>query len=179
MIRIVTAVIRRTLRSFALYGGLVLSVAVTALVWSLFNASFTGAPSQPLATGAGERANAPAALENAGWGREALVVGEDEPRWSPISVANACGLGASSCFKCHNGTRASAPRMDKGTAPWHVDHKAVNYSCAGCHHGNPRLLKKELAHSEMVVDPRVKLETSCGTCHKSEDLSQLAKSYAR
>ncbi len=69
---------------------------------------------------------------------------------SPIALANACGMGASSCFKCHNGTRAAAPKSDKATDPWHPDHKTVNDSCVGCHNGNARLMKEEMAHAKML-----------------------------
>lgn len=37
------------------------------------------------------------------WGAEALqVVSDQAQQLSPIAIANACGLGASSCFRCHN-----------------------------------------------------------------------------
>jgi hypothetical protein len=93
----------------------------------------------------------------------------------PIRVANACGLGASSCFRCHNGKRAAAPGHD----PWHVQHKTVNYSCAGCHKGNPRLMKEELSHKGMVADPRTQPETSCFNCHKSADAQSLVDTYQK
>ena len=67
-----------------------------------------------------------------GWGNEALkAIHANVASYSPIRLANACGLGASSCFKCHNGSRAKAPASDPKTAPWHVQHETVNYSCAG------------------------------------------------
>jgi hypothetical protein len=112
-----------------------------------------------------------------GWGAEALAV-DATPAWSPIAAANACGMGASSCFKCHNGSRAPAPKADKQTAPWHIDHKTVNHSCAGCHKGNARLIKQELAHKDLVKDPRTDTQT-CATCHKGGNVAELVKTYQR
>lgn len=111
-----------------------------------------------------------------GWGADALVA--DTPVWSPIHAANACGMGASSCFKCHNGSRAVAPTQDRQQAPWHVEHKAVNQSCSGCHRGNARLIKKELAHKDLVQDPRTETAT-CATCHKGGNVAELVKMYQR
>ncbi len=87
-------------------------------------------------------------------------------------------MGASSCFKCHNGSRAPAPKADKQTAPWHIDHKTVNHSCAGCHKGNARLIKQELAHKDLVKDPRTDTQT-CATCHKGGNVVELVKTYQR
>ena len=137
---------------------------VVALAWSL-------AGSSP------ERADAPGtpAAQPAGWGAEALSDVRDLMRSvSPIAEANACGMGASSCFKCHNGTRAAAPSQEK----WHTDHKSVDNSCVGCHKGNPRLIKKELAHTEMVKDPRPKVAEMCaelpqvGRCRSQSEVLQ-------
>jgi len=102
------------------------------------------------------------------WGAESLMdIQEGLSKISPIALANACGMGASSCFKCHNGKRATAPNMDPAKAPWHVQHKKVNNSCVGCHKGNPRLMKEDLAHAGMLKAPRSGAE-SCGSCHKSD-----------
>lgn len=110
-----------------------------------------------------------------GWGHEALADVQERMREvSPIGLANACGMGASSCAKCHNGTRAGAPKAEK----WHTDHKTVNDSCVGCHRGNPRLMKADLAHAKTVVDPRKAPET-CATCHKSDDMSKLMAAYQK
>jgi hypothetical protein len=109
-----------------------------------------------------------------GWGYEALRT--PAPSWSPIPVANACGLGASSCFKCHNGQRAPAPKMDKTGGLWHSQHMHVNDDCVGCHAGNPRIIKKELAHEGLVKDPRTKPER-CDSCHKGQDTVALMKQY--
>jgi nitrate/TMAO reductase-like tetraheme cytochrome c subunit len=115
-----------------------------------------------------------------GWGAEAtMALAENASRLSPISLANACGLGASSCFKCHNGKRAPAPTSDPAKAPWHADHAKVNNSCVGCHKGNARLIKKELAHADMVKDPRPKAAELCASCHKSGNLADLTKAYAK
>jgi hypothetical protein len=111
------------------------------------------------------------------WGGEALAaVAERAFEWAPIPVANACGIGASSCFKCHNGSRAAAPKADLASSPWHPQHKTVNNSCAGCHAGNARIIKKEIAHTGLVKDPRASSE-ACGKCHQAGNAADLLKSY--
>lgn len=113
-----------------------------------------------------------------GWGSESLSQVYDAlSDISPISLANACGLGASSCFKCHNGKRAAAANMDSEKAPWHSQHAKVNNSCAGCHQGNPRLMKENMAHNRMLGDPRTDLQQACSTCHSGVDLNELSKAY--
>lgn len=92
---------------------------------------------------------------------------------SPIEVANACGLGASSCFKCHNGKRAAAP-ADK---PWHTEHQKVNHSCAGCHKGNERLMVKDMAHRNLIADSRTKSQETCMECHKDGNSEALNSKY--
>ncbi len=107
--------------------------------------------------------------ESAGWGAESLAESPGGSRGvSLISVANACGLGASSCFKCHNGQRAEAPSMDEASAPWHVQHEKVNHSCAGCHDGNPRIIRKAMAHRDLIANPNETPDRSCTTCHANE-----------
>lgn len=139
------------------------AVVAVAIAWSLASSTPERADS----------AAAPAA-GSAGWGAEALADVRDMMRAvSPIAEANACGMGASSCFKCHNGTRAAAP----GEQKWHTDHKSVDNSCVGCHKGNPRLIKKELAHTEMVKDPRAKPAEMCASCHKTGNSADLVKAY--
>ena len=114
------------------------------------------------------------------WGEEMLAgIQHHMLAGLPIRVANACGLGASSCFRCHNGKRAAAPRNDPAKDPWHVQHEKVNYSCAGCHKGNPRLMKEELSHKGMVADPRTQPETSCFNCHKSADAQNMVDTYQK
>ncbi|HEB85632.1 MAG TPA: hypothetical protein ENI68_01245 [Gammaproteobacteria bacterium] len=93
----------------------------------------------------------------------------------PIRVANACGLGASSCFKCHNGKRAESP----SNKPWHTQHEPVNFSCAGCHKGNPRLMMKSIAHSRLIVDPRQTASQSCFNCHTTGDPQKLVDRYLK
>ncbi len=94
---------------------------------------------------------------------------------SPIRVANACGLGASSCFKCHNGNQASVP----STKPWHSQHEVVNYSCAGCHQGNPRIMNKAMSHSRMIANPVQQPAKDCFSCHKSSDAQKLVDRYLK
>lgn len=97
----------------------------------------------------------------------------------PIRVANACGLGASSCFRCHNGKRAAEPAQDPVADPWHVQHSKVNYSCAGCHQGNPRLMKQTMAHRGLVSNPVSEPEKTCFGCHTSADAQGLVDTYRK
>lgn len=137
-------------------------VAAAMLGFALFTGGETVAERQSVAA--------------SGWGAESLVeLRADLGKISPIALANACGMGASSCFKCHNGTRAGAPKMDPAKSPWHVDHKKVNNSCVGCHKGNPRLMKEELAHAGLLKGPRGGAE-ACGGCHKA-DLAKVEATY--
>lgn len=102
------------------------------------------------------------------WGAEAISgVGETLQAMAPIPLANACGLGASSCFRCHNDRRAAAPSKGED-APWHVDHDKVNYSCAGCHNGNPRILKKEIAHQNLIANSVAQPQATCASCHGAD-----------
>ena len=102
------------------------------------------------------------------WGSEALVtINEGVKKISPIPLANACGLGASSCFRCHNGRRADLPTTGE-EGPWHAQHASVNYSCAGCHKGNPRIIKQEVAHKDLVANPVAHPEGTCTSCHAGE-----------
>lgn len=112
-----------------------------------------------------------------GWGSEVLAeASETLQKVSPIALANACGLGASSCFRCHNGKRAEAPNKDEAEAPWHVDHDKVNYSCAGCHKGNPRILKQAIAHKNLIANPVANPDETCASCH-GEDAKAKQKIY--
>ena len=121
-----------------------------------------------------------AAEAEAGWGHEVLqpVADGRADRFSPLGVANACGLGASSCFKCHNGVRAAAPNSDAAKGPWHRDHAKVNYSCVGCHQGNPRLLKQDLAHARLVANP-LQSDAACTACHQTGTPAQWRAPYLR
>lgn len=115
-------------------------------------------------------------VTHSGWGSETLHVVQDGlSQLSPIALANACGLGASSCFKCHNGKRAALPDMNPAKSPWHVHHKSVNNSCVGCHKGNPRIMKEDMAHSGMIKSPKGGAE-ACGSCHKG-DLGKFEAPY--
>jgi hypothetical protein len=135
----------------------------------------------PDSTGAAAKPTELALARNTatGWGNEALETLHARARvWSPIPIANACGLGASSCFKCHNGQRAAAPKIDKENGLWHAQHTTVNNSCVGCHAGKDRIIKKELAHAGMIADPSTKPER-CVSCHQSDDTVALLKRYQK
>ncbi len=119
----------------------------------------------------------PQAAAPSAWGSEVLRGARERAfQWAPFSVANACGIGASSCFKCHNGTRAIAPKDDKKTSPWHPDHSTVTDDCVGCHRGNPRIIKKEFAHANLVANPLASAD-DCTRCHKGGDAPALLKKY--
>jgi hypothetical protein len=119
----------------------------------------------------------PQTASTSAWGSEVLRGAREQAfEWAPFSVANACGIGASSCFKCHNGTRAIAPKDDKKTSPWHPDHSTVTDDCVGCHHGNPRIIKKEFAHANLVANPLSSVD-DCTRCHKGGDAPALLKKY--
>jgi hypothetical protein len=112
-----------------------------------------------------------------GWGAEAARASSaSDLSWLPMAPANACGLGASSCFKCHNGKRADAPNTDPVKAPWHAQHAKVDNSCVGCHKGNPRVMKQELAHAKMIAKPKDNSQQSCSTCHTA-DLAKVQGAY--
>lgn len=135
----------------------VLAVAVVTISGSL---AITGL----LLTQNDGMGNAPTSVSSSGWGAEILdVIHDSALAQSLIAPANACGLGASSCFRCHNGNRAPEPPAD----PWHVDHGRVNNSCAGCHLGNPRLMREEMSHNNFVPDPRTTPDESCAGCHRN------------
>ncbi len=122
--------------------------------------------------------SAQASVDEQAWGDSLLTnINRCIAAVSPIRVANACGLGASSCFRCHNGRRAALPGADAEKNPWHTQHERVNYSCAGCHKGNPRLMKKKMAHSKLVADPRQQPAASCFNCHTSDDAQKLVDRY--
>lgn len=139
--------------------------AVSTIAWLLF----IGEQQSPLSQ---------VGMTNTGWGKEAIGdMREYLAVLSPVASANACGMGASSCFKCHNGTRAAAPKMDAKSGQWHRDHKSVNGDCVGCHKGNERLIKKELAHTGLIKDPRLNIVETCNVCHKSGNSAELNKHY--
>lgn len=113
------------------------------------------------------------------WGIEAIdTLQQQTEKLSPISLANACGLGASSCFRCHNGQRAQSPKTGNDDGPWHSQHASVNYSCAGCHKGNPRIIKESIAHKDLVVNPLSQPTKTCASCH-ANDAQQKADIYLK
>lgn len=114
------------------------------------------------------------------WGDEVLAnIHEHVIAGLPVRVANACGLGASSCFRCHNGKRAPAPAKDPAKDPWHVQHDKVNYSCGGCHKGNPRLMKETIAHNGLIANPVAKPDETCFGCHNAASDQGLVDTYRK
>lgn len=163
---------RRLIRRLATGIGIAAIMTLAMVSWSVFvdmprpSAGSASVPAIPV-------------RDTTGWGIEALnTLPTRATAWSPIPVANACGLGTSSCFKCHNGQRAPAPKMDKENGLWHAQHMHVNDDCVGCHAGNARIIKKELAHADLIADPRTK-PARCATCHMSEDNVALLKQYQK
>ena len=142
-------------------------MAVLALVLVACLLSFAHVLSQPVAE-----------TPHAGWGHEVLTPAPSpSASWSLIGIANACGLGASSCVRCHNGERAAAAPAGDSTGPWHRDHAKVPYSCVGCHQGNPRVLRQDVAHHRLVADPLAGAP-QCSDCHRAAELPALAARYA-
>lgn len=121
-----------------------------------------------------------ASFAQAHWGEEALeIIHEQARELSPVEFANACGLGASSCFRCHNGKRAALPNYSPTEAPWHDQHKSVNYSCTGCHAGNPRILKQEIAHKNLIGNSVAQPDKTCATCHAADEVKTVLDVYAQ
>lgn len=135
---------------------------IVALVWTSY-AGYVSDNGMPLAEGDSWSSQVLADIH------EKVVIG------SPIPVANACGLGASSCFKCHNGKRAALP----STEAWHEQHSKVNHSCVGCHKGNERLMLQKMAHKDLVPDPREKSQDVCVECHSDGDVQTLVGKYLK
>lgn len=158
--------------------GLIRKITHAALLTGVLSVAAAGAVMLFSKSAEDELASMEAATTEAGWGSEALAqIHEGASRMSPVSLANACGMGASSCFKCHNGKRADAPNMDSAAAPWHTDHKTVNGSCMGCHQGNPRVMKQDVAHKNLLADPTKDTDTGCVSCHKGDDMNELNAKY--
>lgn len=126
-----------------------------------------------------------ATAEEAGaWGSEVLAAIHEDSAGagamlvnSLIRPANACGLGASSCFRCHDGGRADAPSEDPETAPWHIDHANVNHSCEGCHQGNPRLMRENMAHRNLIGNPLEEPGSTCASCHDGGEQDEYLARY--
>lgn len=154
------------------------ALAVVAVVWSVADQELAERFDREAAFTHQGQNDALTSVEQEGWGSEVLqAIYENGVLQSPIRLANACGLGASSCFKCHNGSRAEKPKMDPATSPWHAQHATVNNSCAGCHQGNPRIIKKEVAHANLVADPRAASVELCAACHSGGNAADLLKTY--
>ncbi|MFO8005381.1 hypothetical protein [Thioalkalivibrio sp.] len=117
--------------------------------------------------------------EQRDWGAEVLdAIHDNVIAQGLVRPANACGLGASSCFRCHNGRRAAEPPTDPTTAPWHSDHARVNNSCTGCHDGNPRLMREQMAHKDLIAKPLNAPDESCASCHRNEsELEEFLDRY--
>lgn len=162
-------------RQVSLLAVLAIVAVLGGTAWSWLNdAGYGEADQDPAITDVTSPDSAPA------WGDEVLAgIHQHMLAGLPIRVANACGLGASSCFRCHNGKRAAAPGSDPAKDPWHVQHKTVNNSCAGCHQGNPRLMKQDIAHKGLVTDPRTEPGVSCFGCHTSADAQSLVDGYQK
>lgn len=75
--------------------------------------------------------------------------------------ANPCGLGATTCFKCHDGRKALLPN----DAAFHGDHSSVNYSCPSCHGGKPWMKAKGSSHRGLRPNPMEDKKESCEKCH--------------
>lgn len=117
----------------------------------------------------------PEYTEYHGWGADTLSkIHEGIVMTAPINLANACGLGASSCFKCHSGKRAEKPSDNL----WHSQHAKVNHSCKGCHAGNDRLMRKGMAHRDLITDPRRESGKTCASCHTEKEVVEFLKIYA-
>ena len=115
-----------------------------------------------------------AASGDDGWGSESIsMLGHDDLSIPLISLANACGLGASSCYKCHNGKRAGAA----SPLAWHTEHEKVNNSCVSCHGGNPRLMKEKMAHNKMVRNSLSDPGEYCFTCHQESNKEEMVTGY--
>lgn len=154
------------------------ALVVVAVAWSVADLELTERFGQEAALMQQGQNDTLTSVKQDGWGSEVLqAIYANGVLQSPIRLANACGLGASSCFKCHNGSRAEKPKMDPATSPWHTQHATVNNSCAGCHRGNPRIIKKEVAHANLVADPRSPSAELCTACHSGGDAADLLKSY--
>lgn len=161
-----------TLRGLAM--GSLRLLGATVAVWLLGTLLAVGDIALRAPTQAG--AGSPAAAQ--GWGSEALAhVAEDTGSFTFIGIANACGLGTSSCARCHDGKRAPAPAKENTSGPWHRDHARVAYSCVGCHEGNPRVLREDVAHRKLIAAPLAAPDKHCKTCHKSAEIAALAGRY--
>ena len=139
-----------------------LIVPVVAVLWSSY-AAYVSDNGIPVA-------------DDGSWSSEVLAdIHEKVIISAPIPVANACGLGASSCYKCHNGKRSGLPSKEFCLE----QHKKVNNSCVGCHKGNARLMVESMAHKGLVPDPRTIAQEVCMDCHTGVDLQTLLGKYPK
>jgi len=171
---------RRSHRPFVRYGVAILSVPLVilaAIIWTIVGSAPDQRDGDQGALSMGNYETNATSQAAPSWGGEALkAVYRGVANSSPIRLANACGSGASSCYKCHDGRHATAVNYEKKTGPWHLQHKTVEHSCVGCHKGNERIIKKEIAHVGMIADPRTKSEV-CTSCHKPNEVATLLPGY--
>lgn len=159
----------RVRRSVGVGGGISALAVVAVVAWAAVTVtSLTYDPQKVMAS-----------LDQPDWGAEVFdAIHDNAIAQGLIRPANACGLGASSCFRCHNGRRAPEPASDPAVAPWHVQHAKVNHSCAGCHNGNPRLMREQMAHQGLISNPRNSPAETCASCHQSaSELEDLLARY--
>jgi hypothetical protein len=173
---------RRFHRLFVRYAVAMLSVSlaiVVATIWAVVDPGPDQRDGDRVTQHTAKQITSATSYATPSWGTEVLnAVSRGVAKLSPIQLANACGAGASSCFKCHDGRRASAPKYDEQTGPWHLHHKTVDHSCVGCHKGNERIIKKEIAHVSLISDSRTKSEV-CTSCHKPEEVAKLLPRYKK
>lgn len=139
-----------------------LIVPLVAIVWTCY-AGYVADNGMPVA-------------DDGSWSGDVMAnIHEGIVTGSPIPVANACGLGISSCFKCHTGKRAALP----STQAWHEQHAKVNHSCVGCHKGNERLMLQRMAHKDLIADPRTMPQEMCSQCHTDGNVQTLLDNYQK
>lgn len=171
MSQVFVRILKRASRSALFYATCITLLTVVAIAWSLLSAK----PLTP-STLQSYGASATSAAKKGGWGESAISsIHGSFAACSPIAAANACGMGASSCFKCHSSGRGPAI----SNSVWHTDHEQVNNDCVGCHQGSPWILKKSLAHAGLIADPLTTPDKSCATCHQGKNLAQLVASYIK
>jgi nitrate/TMAO reductase-like tetraheme cytochrome c subunit len=171
----------KTLRTFIanMFAKLAKLTAVSAAVWSILFVVTAGVATTSYYLEVQQDSTAQATFAQENWGQEALEIIHDKAKeMSPVEFANACGLGASSCFRCHNGKRAALPDYSPTESPWHDQHKSVNYSCTGCHAGNPRILKQEIAHKNLIANSVNEPEKTCATCHAADEVTRVLNVYS-
>ena len=160
--------LKRASRSLLFYAAALMFVTIIAVIWSALSAT----QSTPAARLHSRRLSV---AQASGWGASALRIVHGSLNACPlIATANACGMGASSCFKCHSGGRGPAI----SNVPWHTDHAPVNNDCVGCHAGSPWILKKSLAHAGLIPNPLTQPKR-CAACHKSANVRKLDAHYMK